>query len=53
MVLELDVDIKYIQTLLGNRSIKTLEKYTHIATNVLSSILNPLDSLWIKYGYTY
>ncbi|MDA1121969.1 MAG: tyrosine-type recombinase/integrase [Bacteroidetes bacterium] len=42
-LLEAGTDLRYIQTLLGHKSSKTTEIYTHVATNVLAGIKNPLD----------
>jgi len=42
-LLESGVDIRYIQTILGHNSIKTTTIYTHVATNILNTIKNPLD----------
>lgn len=42
-LLENGTDLRYIQTLLGHSSSKTTEIYTHVATNVLRGIKNPLD----------
>ena len=39
------VDIRYIQEILGHKSIKTTEKYTHITDTSNQAITNPLDSL--------
>lgn len=43
-LLENGTDIRYIQKLLGHSSTRTTEIYTHVATNILSAIRNPLDS---------
>ena len=42
-LLESGTDLRYIQVLLGHRSSKTTEIYTHVATNNFSQIKNPLD----------
>ena len=42
-LLESGVYIRYIQTLLGHSNIKTTTIYTHVATNILNTIKNPLD----------
>ena len=42
-LLESGTDIRYIQKLLGHSSTRTTEIYTHVATNILSKIKNPLD----------
>ena len=44
-LLEGGTDIRTIQNLLGHNSLKTTEKYTHIATNSFKDIITPLDSL--------
>lgn len=35
MLLEADVDIRYVQRLLGHQNISTTEKYTHVSTQIL------------------
>ncbi len=42
-LLESGTDLRYIQTLLGHKSSKTTEIYTHVATNTFAIIKNPLD----------
>ena len=43
-LLENGTDLRYIQSLLGHSSSKTTEIYTHVATNALKKIKNPLDN---------
>jgi site-specific recombinase XerD len=44
-LIENGTDIRYIQKLLGHNNINTTEIYTHVATNILTGIKNPLDSI--------
>jgi site-specific recombinase XerD len=44
-LLENGTDIKYIQELLGHASLKTTQRYTHIARRSLLRIKSPLDTL--------
>lgn len=49
-LLENGVDLRYIQELLGHKSSKTTEIYTHVSNKNLSKITNPLDLI---YGNAY
>lgn len=42
-LLENNVDLRYIQSLLGHNSSKTTEMYTHISTRFTRNIQSPLD----------
>lgn len=44
-LLEQGTDLRIIQKLLGHSSIKTTEIYTHVSTNLIKNIINPLDTL--------
>jgi len=42
-LLEQGISLRYIQEILGHNSSKTTEIYTHVATNEIGQIKNPLD----------
>ncbi len=44
-LLENGTDLRYIQELLGHKSSKTTEIYTHVSNNSLKNIKNPFDEL--------
>ncbi|MDR2480197.1 MAG: tyrosine-type recombinase/integrase [Treponema sp.] len=44
-LLESGTDIRYIQELLGHASIRTTERYAHVARRTLLNITSPLDSI--------
>jgi len=43
-LLEQGISLRYIQEILGHSSSKTTEIYTHVATNEIGQIKNPLDN---------
>ena len=45
-LLENGVDLRYIQELLGHKSSKTTEVYTHVTNKALMSIRSPLDEMF-------
>lgn len=47
-LLEGGTDLRYIQELLGHKSSKTTEIYTHVTQKDIRKIISPLDS----YSYT-
>ena len=44
-MLEKGTDIRYIQVLLGHKSSKTTEIYTHVTVNRLLELANPMDDI--------
>ena len=44
-LLESGVDLRYIQELLGHKSSKTTEIYTHVSNKDIGKIRSPLDSI--------
>ncbi len=44
-MLENGTDLRYIQELLGHKSSKTTEIYTHVSNQSLQNIKNPFDDL--------
>jgi len=49
-LLESGTDIRYIQELLGHKSSKTTEIYTHVSKKSLGEIASPLDNLEMEGG---
>jgi site-specific recombinase XerD len=43
--LESDIDVRVIQVLLGHAKLDTTARYTHVATNLLRTVMSPLDRL--------
>ena len=47
---ESGTDLRYIQELLGHKSSKTTEIYTHVSNKDIGKIKSPLDNLQIRGG---
>ncbi|MDR0909208.1 MAG: tyrosine-type recombinase/integrase [Spirochaetaceae bacterium] len=44
-MLESGTNISYIQQLLGHTSLRTTERYTHVAKRDVLSVISPLDTM--------
>lgn len=44
-LLESGIDLRYIQTLLGHKSSRTTEIYTHVSNRSLRAVISPFDDL--------
>ena len=44
-LLEQKVDIRVIQVLLGHKKLETTSIYTHVATDLLRTVISPLEAL--------
>ena len=45
-LLELGVDLRYVQTFLGHKKPETTMIYTHISSEKVDNLVNPLDELF-------
>src|SRR5690554_5462563 len=44
-LLEEGRDVRYVQELLGHKSIKTTERYTHVVSDALLNVASPFDRM--------
>jgi integrase/recombinase XerD len=44
-LMESGIDVRIIQVLLGHSKLETTARYTHVATNILRTVVSPLDRL--------
>lgn len=51
-LLEHNIDVRVIQVLLGHASLDSTARYTHVATNIIRSVMSPLDRLKLLPGPT-
>jgi integrase/recombinase XerD len=49
-LLENDIDVRVIQVLLGHSKLDTTARYTHVAINILRTVMSPLDRLMPPSG---
>ena len=49
-LLEMGTDLRYIQELLGHKSSKTTEIYTHVSQRNIAAIRSPLDEIMARRG---
>ena len=49
-LLETHTDVRVIQVLLGHAKLDTTARYTHVATNLLRTVISPLDRLTVPKG---